>query len=279
MAQIGEARSLPGSGRPNASLRALAAPGFPVASFVTSGTMPDELRRTLWGYFFWGLMGLVILVPELFAAIRPKDVPWPTISGTVGYLEYWHEWVSLIVVGVIAWWALHVVQFGPQKVGVLSEDQTNPGRSYRRTPHGRSTRAKALRGEFRARVYIPLALAGVLLAAVSVQVKRPEDEYLLGEVLYSAIALFWIVIPGVAAYFWGKEVPFPTLFTTFRHLASLDRLKLLAGLIAGGILVLLIHLALYPWPASISDIQDLHEQNEDQRRIEKKENEPSAFAL
>jgi len=60
-------------------------------------------RREVWGYTVWGAMGVVIAVPELWAALGGKSVEWPTISGTVGYLEYWHTWVALIVVGILVW--------------------------------------------------------------------------------------------------------------------------------------------------------------------------------
>jgi hypothetical protein len=86
-------------------------------------------QRRAWGYVFWGLMGVAIAVPELSAAFWPEYVPWPTISGIVGYLEYWHPWVALIVVGVIAWWALHVIEFGPEKTPVLGWTSTRIPRS------------------------------------------------------------------------------------------------------------------------------------------------------
>jgi hypothetical protein len=73
-------------------------------------------------------------------------------------------------------------------------------------------------------------------------------------------------------------VPFPTLFETFRDFARLDPIKLFATVLGGGIVVLLIHLVLYPWPSIIPDLQDLNEQNKQLEREEKKENEPSAFA-
>jgi uncharacterized membrane protein len=237
-------------------------------------------QRRAWGYVFWGLMGVVIAVPELSAAFWSEYVPWPTISGIVGYLEYWHPWVALIVVGVIAWWALHVVEFGPEKVPVLGVDvDENPQKRYLNTPGGWSTRAVQLGRPVNGLLYMAVAAIGVLAPSLFVAlVYRPDDEYLLGEVLYSAIFIFWILIPLILAYR-GNEVPFPTLFETFRDFARLDPFKIVAAVIAGGIVVLLIHLVLYPWPSIIPDLKDLREQNkQQQQQREKKENEPSPFS-
>jgi hypothetical protein len=72
-------------------------------------------RREVWGYAVWGAMAIVVAVPELWAAIGGEAVEWPTISGTVGYLEYWHVWVSIIVIGVLVWAAFHAVQYEAAK--------------------------------------------------------------------------------------------------------------------------------------------------------------------
>ena len=58
-----------------------------------------------------------------------------------------------------------------------------------------------------------------------------------------------------------------------RHLRSA------AIVVAAGILILLVHLAFYPWPASIPDMQDLHKQFDKQRHEQKKEKEPPPDAL
>jgi hypothetical protein len=238
-------------------------------------------RRT-WGYIFWGLMGVIIAVPELTAAFLDDYVPWPTISGTIGYLEYWHPWVALIVIGAIAWWALHVIEFGPEKRPVLGIDMPdNPQKRYVNTPGGWSTRAEQPPTVLSTRfgvIYIVIALLAILIPSFSVALAiRPDDEFLLGEVLYSAILIFWILIPLFLAYV-GREVPWPTLFETFRDFAHLEPFKVIATVIAGGIIVLLVHLVLYPWPSTIPDIQDLHKQYDKQRHQEKKQSEPSPFA-
>jgi hypothetical protein len=58
-------------------------------------------RREMWGYVFWGVLGVVlVLVPEVLAAFW-DDMPFPTISGTIGHLEREHSWFSIIVLGGI----------------------------------------------------------------------------------------------------------------------------------------------------------------------------------
>ena len=58
-------------------------------------------RREMWGYVFWGLLGFfLVLVPEVMAAVW-DDMPFPTISGTIGHLEREHHWFRIIVLGGI----------------------------------------------------------------------------------------------------------------------------------------------------------------------------------
>jgi hypothetical protein len=52
-------------------------------------------------------MGVVVALPELLSA---ADVGFPTISGTVGYLEYWHPELALLVVGLLVWGAFHAIR-------------------------------------------------------------------------------------------------------------------------------------------------------------------------
>lgn len=235
--------------------------------------MTDDLRRELTGYAVWGSMGLVIAVPELSAAVDSEHVRWPTISGTVGYLEYWHPWVALVVVGLIVWAVLRGIRFPPSQVEELKDHaDANPSRELKRTPYGRLTIAKQ-RKEIPGKLYFPLALAIVIGGTVLAYVDRPDDKYRLGEVLYGLIAAFWVGIPSLMAYLPGRDAPFPTLFEAAKSLES--RARILVATIAGLLAILLIHLVLYPWPSVIPDLQDLHQQYNKQRHEElKKKLEP-----
>ncbi len=67
-------------------------------------------QREWWGYAVWGITVVVMLVPEVSAAAN-LGVPWPTISATVGHLEYQHSWVALIVVGLIVGFAYQWIRY------------------------------------------------------------------------------------------------------------------------------------------------------------------------
>jgi hypothetical protein len=233
-------------------------------------------RREVWGYAVWGAMGIVIAVPELWAAIGGKTVEWPTISGTVGYLEYWHVWVSIIVVGVLVWAAFNAVQYEASKrVAVPASPQAPPGQAYR-TPGGRVSRRDPSGRPVNAIIYFAAAIALIVGFSLWAYLDRPHDRYRLGEVMYGLIGLFWMVIPAAYAYFGGKDVPFPTLFATIQALEQ--RVRVVAIVFAAGITVLLIHLALYPWPAVIPDLQDLHASYAQHHHAVKKHSEPQPGA-
>lgn len=52
-----------------------------------SGRFAHVECSEVWGYVVWGAMALVIAISEITAAVDHK-VPWPTISGMTGHLEY-----------------------------------------------------------------------------------------------------------------------------------------------------------------------------------------------
>lgn len=238
-------------------------------------------NRVLWGYVVWGAMGIVVALPELLAAT--SDVGFPTISGTVGYLEYWHPEFAILIIAVLVWGAFHAVRVTTDIPRVSPSDRQapttaggEPATGLVRAPGGRLSLARTFQ-PLHPRFYIPLALAVVAGAFFIVRLSRPHDRYLQGEVLYGAIAVVWIVIPGWLAYRHGRWVPYATLFRTIQDLES--RLRSAAIVVAAGILVLLVHLAFYPWPASIPDIQDLHKQQSKLRHHEKKKKEPAPDSL
>jgi hypothetical protein len=100
-------------------------------------------------------------------------------------------------------------------------------------------------------VYLGAALIAVLVPSVLVAIfsrgTTEHTRWILGYVIYGLIALLCVVVPSILAYFFAKDVPFPTLS---RMVANLEaRVHAIGMVILAGLAVLLIHLALYPWPA------------------------------
>jgi hypothetical protein len=176
------------------------------------------------GYVVWGAVALVVAIPELWA-LASNGAPWPTISGTTGHLEdLWHPTAVFVVALIVVAAAL----------------ATGYGRPAERTP----TVAPA--GQWWPFLYLGSAVAftvgaGFLASGV---VNGSEGRFVLGYVIYGLIGFFFILLPAV--FGWVFVVPFPSLITTLRDLER--RVPLVALVVLAGLVILLIHLALYPWP-------------------------------
>ncbi len=211
------------------------------------GIKPGEL----WGYVVWGLATVIILVPELVAVAGGGQHPWPTISRTIGTLEGQHHWITLIVVAVIVFVAFHLLHVPPTRQNVPVP--TPHGSTWVRTPYGRLTRRQPAGTPLTPWI---LVLGAVFVVATSVPLaalfsersSNPDKSgnFVLAWGMYSAIGFFFIVVPSVFVYICGHEVPYPSLFSTLRNLRR--RFHLLTVALAIGAVILLIHLALYPWP-------------------------------
>ena len=176
------------------------------------------------GYVVWSAVALVVAIPEI-TALADADAPWPTISGTTGHLEdLWHP-TAVIVVAVIV---------------VAAALAAGYGRPTQRTP------TSAPGGALWPFVYLGSAVvftvgAGFLASGV---VNGSEGRFVLGYVIYGLIGFFFFVLPAV--FGWAFVVPFPSLIATLRDLER--RVPLVALVVLAGLVILLIHLALYPWP-------------------------------
>lgn len=194
-----------------------------------------------WGYLMWGLAALAIAGPELASVFRVGD--WPTISATVGHLEAAHSWVRLVVVFVIVVLGYYAV---PQLLAPPARPRIVPGQQT--TANGRATRdAGAVRSEGMG-WYLVVALAGLvigLIVAASARHVHP-GTFAGAYVLYGLIAVLWVIVPSALAMFFAREVPFPTLFRTIGYLER--RAHPVAAIILALLVILLLHLALYPWP-------------------------------
>jgi hypothetical protein len=207
-----------------------------------------------WGYLVWGVVGAMIAIPELGAAIWSHG-PWPTISGTIGHLEVIWSATGIFVVGIIVAAAYHIVRYRPAKTEAVA--LRSGGRALRRTQSGRLTRrppaagvaADPVKKAWIGIVYLVSAFLAVLLpsilAATAFSGSSDHTRWILGYVIYGLIALFCVALPSALAYF-VADVPFPTLFRT---ISDLERLwRPLAVVVLAGLGILVVHLALYPWP-------------------------------
>jgi hypothetical protein len=200
-------------------------------------------------------MGIVIAVPELLAAAGGNNFLWPTISTTVGHLQDRWPVLTLIPVALIVIAGFSVARIKLGDTAVQADLQ-----AIGRTPQGRLVKqdvqfdqlaqggippAPPKRGEWPILPYF--AFATVVVVAGGVLAAPSNSRFLVGYVLYALIALFWVVIPNLAAYFVGKDFPFTTLVFTVRALAR--RLQLVAAFVAALLVILLLHLAFYPWPS------------------------------
>jgi len=206
-------------------------------------TLSSPRNKEMWGYVIWGIALIVILVPEITAA-SDKRVPWPTISSTVGHLEYMKSWVGLIVVAAIACVTYQLIMYPlATSAGVVSGRLT-------RTGHGRMTRRRGSPPDVEqdvVSVVMAITLIFVIgLGSLITAEVDPSDRFVLAYVLYGLIASCFIVLPSVLAFCFARDISFPTLFRTIANLER--RAHFIAVLLVMGLAILMVHLALYPWP-------------------------------
>src|SRR5258707_1207955 len=96
---------------------------------------------------------------------------------------------------------------------------------------------------------------------ITTQNSPSSPHYHVGYVLYGLLGLFCVVIPSVLAVSFGRDIPFPTFYRTVANLeeslATSKRMRslgptlawLVSYLILTGLVILLLHLTLYPFPS------------------------------
>src|SRR6266540_144650 len=216
-----------------------------------------------WGYLVWVVAGVVIAVPEL-AAAAGRTLPFKTISGMVGHLERHHTWVELLVVAAMVFVIFSTLRLRPEKE---SGGEGQPAR----TPGGRLTvrgpadqTPKEFDDEDAPGIFAGAAV--VALAAVAVGTWAASEwwddahHYQPAYVLYGSLAVLFLVVPSLVALALGKDPPFPTLFRSVANLEEWLKSRpwphslgpwlgwLVAYVILAGLVILMLHLALYPYP-------------------------------
>lgn len=242
--------------------------------------MSLQVTRRRWGYFVWVVALGVTLIPECLAASERinRHLPFSTISGTVGHLEFEEPNVALIVIAVVVFLLVSILRAPPKETSggntarADKPHRTAGGRlTFKPTPAARKT-AEEFDNDpapwwfLLASLVSFAALAGGTIAA---RVWWPDPPpapgqtnalFHAGYVLYGAIALLWFVVPSVYVLVAGKETPFPTLFRSITNLEQWLRAQrwawhlgprlawLLIYVLAAGLTVLMVHLILYPFP-------------------------------
>jgi len=196
----------------------------------TTVSSRDEIN----GYVFWGLAALFIGVPEVLAALSKTlkaDIPWPTISNLVGKdLERHHHWVALIVVGLIVVVMVHTL--------IHPDEKKKAGRALRKPAD------QAIHWSWGRWYIFVVALAGAVAGLIASAAGGNKNE--LGYSIYITLTVFGVVVPSALAYWWHRVLDIPTLFATIAFLRA--RAAWVALLVAALLVVLMFHLALYPWP-------------------------------
>ena len=86
------------------------------------------------GYLVWAAMGIVIGVPEIWAAISGDGFYWPTISTTVGHLQDRWPVLTLIPVALIVGYGYSALRLRPAATALQADLS-----AVTRTPQGRLT--------------------------------------------------------------------------------------------------------------------------------------------
>ena len=145
--------------------------------------------------------------------------------------------------------AFYFVRVPVSQPGSLAYSEGGLGRGtgagVGRTYNGRLSKTPVDISPVPALFYIPLALAAIAIGSTIAAVTS-GDFWVLGYVIYGLIAIFLVIVPSVLAYWFAWEVPWPTLLATITSLER--RWRPAAAVVLAGLVILLIHLALPPWP-------------------------------
>lgn len=232
-----------------------------------------------WGYLVWVVGASVILVPELIAAFGAGWLPFTTISKMTGHLERRHNVLELVVVALLVWVIYSTIRVPPRSRSGKVKATAAPHPA--RTTGGRLT-ARALTPKATQHfddedappifwIAAAVALAAIALASLATAIWWDDGKphYHVGYVLYGLLGLLWIVVPSVLAVGLGQDVPFPTFFRTVANFEDWLAARtwrrslgpalawLTSYLILTALVILLLHLTLYPFP-NITKILNPH---------------------
>lgn len=238
---------------------------------VASAVQPKVRKRVgtkrRWGYLVWVAAALMLVVPEITAAISNGALGFVTASESIGHIERYHNWVELGVIGSLVLIVFSLLQIRVDNAGQAAEE----GKATR-TPGGRLTfHAKDPRdpADFDDEgapvafiVYLVFSAAVIAFAGWAARQWWDDSRRFHASILiYALVALLWFVVPSLVAFFRGFDVPYPTMVRTIQNLAGWFRQQkswpwqlgpklawFVTFVIIWGLVILFVHLTLYPYP-------------------------------
>jgi hypothetical protein len=251
------------------------------------------LTKRRWGYIVWGFALGFVFIPEILAAapLTESQLPFPTISRTMGHLEFQNAAWTIVPTMLIVFVLMSLLRApieqtsGDNPPETVKNRQMSGERVPLRTPGGRLTvvpveqKAKDFDNEPANGVVFAVRVAAIAIFVTALTLaaarhwpnqyniqdgKRHKlPNYQVAYFLYGSIAFFWLLLPGLTGYIAGKDAYFPNLFRTIRNLEEWiahprgaqwvqQLLHTLAWLVSfilvWGMVFLLLHLTLYPFP-------------------------------
>jgi hypothetical protein len=61
------------------------------------------------GYVVWGILALIVAIPEVIAAFGREFVPWPGFARTVTHLQARIPWLAVVFLAAFAVLGVHIV--------------------------------------------------------------------------------------------------------------------------------------------------------------------------
>src|SRR5215471_9244340 len=249
-----------------------------VTEQAAAGPDPTWTKRRL-GYLLWSVALAFFFIPEILAASKSADssLPFTTLSGLVGHLEYRYPAFEVITTAVIVFTLLSIRRVPPRSTSGLRDSpredklphRTAGGRiTFKTTPAVAADPAEYDAQQAPVALVLAALLAAILIAfgTLAARLWWPDPPpghgqtnalFHPGYVLYGSIALLWFVVPSLYAFIAGRDAPFPTLFRTLDNLEHWLRDKgepgkalawLLSFVLVWGFVFLLFHLVFYPFP-------------------------------
>lgn len=61
------------------------------------------------GYVVWGMLALIVAIPEVIAAFGREWVPWPGFARTMTHLQARRPWLAAVFLAGFAVLAVHII--------------------------------------------------------------------------------------------------------------------------------------------------------------------------